>query len=293
MEHSIINWSRDHRAHHRYTDTADDPYSVHRGLFYAHIGWLVFRRDFKDRGHVDISDLMKEPVVVWQHEHYTVVAIFMAYILPCCIGGFWGDWWGGFIYAGIIRAFLVQQSTFCVNSIAHWVGDHTYDDRNSPRDHMLTALITLGEGYHNFHHEFPSDYRNAITWYQYDPTKWMIWLWRQAGLAHNLKMFRQNEIQKGKLQQQQKNLDLRQTELQLTLTEHLPMEWNEYQNEVIKGRSWIAIAGVVHDVAKFVEAHPGGKSLIKGGIGKDATAMFSGGVYNRNLPSLMSPLEVH
>lgn len=56
---------------------------------------------------------------------------------------------------------------------------------------MITALVTLGEGYHNFHHEFPSDYRNAIDWYQYDPTKWSIWIWKQMGLAFNLKQFRQ------------------------------------------------------------------------------------------------------
>jgi stearoyl-CoA desaturase (delta-9 desaturase) len=287
MEHSIINWSRDHRAHHRYTDTAKDPYSVRTGLFHAHIGWLIFRPDPECLGAADISDLMNDPVVVWQHDYYTVIAMSTAYILPCCIGGLWGDWWGGFIYAGVIRAFLVQQSTFCVNSIAHWLGDHTYDDRNSPRDHVFTALITLGEGYHNFHHEFPSDYRNAIAWYQYDPTKWAIWLWKQVGLADNLKEFRRNEIEKGRLQQQQKKLDLALAGLLSTELQQLPvMEWNDYQNEVLKGRSWLTIAGVVHDVGKFVEQHPGGKAMISSGIGKDATAMFNGGVYNRKLPPL-------
>ena len=244
MEHSIINWSRDHRAHHRYTDTDKDPYSVRTGLLYAHIGWLVFRQDPERQGRADISDLINDPIVIWQHNHYTEIAILMAYILPCCIGGIWGDWWGGFVYAGIIRAFLVQQSTFCVNSVAHWLGDQTFDDRNSPRDHAFTALITLGEGYHNFHHEFPSDYRNAIALYQFDPTKWAIWLWKQLGLAHNLKMFCQNEIEKGRLQQQQKKLDLRHAELQLTMLEQLPvMEWDDYQKDVAKGRSWLAIAG--------------------------------------------------
>ena len=169
-----------------------------------------------------------------------------------------------------------------MNSLAHWLGDATYDDRNSPRDHVCTALITLGEGYHNFHHEFPSDYRNAILWYQYDPTKWMIWSWKQVGLAHNLRMFRQNEIEKGKLQQQQKKLDLRLDRLQSSNIDQLPvMGWTEYQDHVHDGRSWIAIAGVVLDVSQFAEKHPGGKSLIESGVGKDATAMFYGGIYNR------------
>ena len=162
---------------------------------------------------------------------------------------------------------------------------------------MFTALITLGEGYHNFHHEFPSDYRNAIAWYQYDPTKWMIWLWRQVGLTHNLKLFSRNEIEKGRLQQRQKKLDETLAELRSAKLQLLPvMEWNEYQDEVLKGRSWLTIAGVVYDVGRFVEEHPGGRSMFYSGIGKDATAMFHGGVYNRKLSPVTacsrSPLTI-
>jgi stearoyl-CoA desaturase (Delta-9 desaturase) len=74
----------------------------------------------------------------------------MSLIVPTLVCGFgWGDWLGGFIYGGILRIFFVQQATFCVNSLAHWLGDQPFDDRNSPRDHVLTALVTLGEGYHN------------------------------------------------------------------------------------------------------------------------------------------------
>jgi stearoyl-CoA desaturase (delta-9 desaturase) len=41
VEGSIRWWSRDHRAHHRYTDTSKDPYSVRKGLLYSHLGWMV------------------------------------------------------------------------------------------------------------------------------------------------------------------------------------------------------------------------------------------------------------
>lgn len=80
------------------------------------------------------------------------------------------------------------QSTFCVNSLAHWLGETPFDDKHTPRDHLVTALVTIGEGYHNFHHQFPMDYRNAIRWYQYDPTKWFIWVCQQLGLASHLKV---------------------------------------------------------------------------------------------------------
>lgn len=159
-------------------------------------------------GRTDISDLNENPVVVWQHKNYVSVVLGMGLVFPAMVAYLaWGDFWGGLVYAGILRIFFVQQATFCVNSLAHWLGDQPFDDRNSPRDHVITALVTLGEGYHNFHHEFPSDYRNAIEWWQYDPTKWFIWINKKIGLAYNLKQFRANEIEKGRVQQQQKKLD--------------------------------------------------------------------------------------
>ncbi|GAQ45560.1 acyl-CoA desaturase [Aspergillus tubingensis] len=273
-------WARLHRSHHRYTDTERDPYSVHKGIFYAHFGWMILKQNPKRFGRTDISDLNADPVVVWQHRHFLKIVILMGLVVPMVVAGLWDDWWGGFVYAGILRIFFVQQATFCVNSLAHWLGEQPFDDRNSPRDHVVTALATMGEGYHNFHHEFPSDYRNAIRWYQYDPTKWAIWCWGQVGLARDLKMFRENEIEKGRVQQLQKKVDRRRAELDwgTPLSELPVMEWEEFV-ERAKSRALIVVAGVVHDVEDFVKEHPGGKAMIQAGVGKDATAMFNGGVY--------------
>ncbi|KAL8737772.1 MAG: hypothetical protein Q9181_001362 [Wetmoreana brouardii] len=255
-----------------------------------HIGWMLMKQNPKGNadklpkriGRTDISDLNEDPVVVWQHRYYLRVVLFMGLIFPMLVCGLgWGDWLGGLIYGGILRIFFVQQATFCVNSLAHWLGDQPFDDRNSPRDHLITALITLGEGYHNFHHEFPSDYRNALEWYQYDPTKWSIWIWKQLGLAFDLKQFKQNEIEKGRLQQQQKKLDQRRSKLDWGVPIHtLPvMEWDDFQDQAKNGRDLVAIAGIVHEVTEFIKEHPGGKAMIKSGLGKDATAMFNGGIY--------------
>lgn len=289
-EDSIVIWTADHRAHHRYTDTDKDPYSVRKGLLYSHMGWLVMKQDPTRRGGVDISDLTADPIVVWQHDHIMELSLFMGYILPCCIGGLgWGDWWGSMIYVGILRVFFVQQASFSVNSLAHWLGEQTFDDKHSPRDHVFTALMSLGEGYHNFHHEFPADYRNAVAWHQYDPTKWLIWGCERVGLAHGLKQFRQNEIDKGRLQQSQKKLDDQQmrldgekSKLQWPIPlEQLPvMEWDGFQEQAIR-RDLVTVAGVVHDVGDFIASHPGGEALIRSRVGRDATAAFNGGIYNR------------
>lgn len=116
------------------------------------------------------------------------------------------------------------QSTWCVNSLAHWLGEAPFDDKNTPRNHFITALATTGEGYHNFHHQFPMDYRNAIHWYQYDPTKWFIWSMGQLGLASQLKTFPDNEVQKGILTMQLKKMHEMQDRLVWPeSTAHLPV----------------------------------------------------------------------
>ncbi|KAJ9319535.1 hypothetical protein DTO271D3_304 [Paecilomyces variotii] len=299
VQGSIRWWSRGHRAHHRYTDTTKDPYSVRKGFWYSHLGWMIMKQNPKSIGRADITDLNKDPIVIWQHRNYIKAVLFMGLIFPTLVCGIsWGDWVGGFIYAGILRATFVQQATFCVNSLAHWLGDQPFDDRNSPRDHVITALVTLGEGYHNFHHEFPSDYRNAIEWWQYDPTKWAIWTWKQLDLAYDLKQFKQNEIEKGRLQQEQKKLDARRSKLDWgTPISQLPIiTWDDFQTESAKadGRALVVIAGVVHDVADFIEEHPGGKAFISSAIGKDATATFNGGVYQHSnaAHNLLSTMRV-
>jgi stearoyl-CoA desaturase (Delta-9 desaturase) len=282
IQGSIRWWSRNHRAHHRYTDTLKDPYSVQKGILYSHMGWMVLKQDPKSIGRVDISDLNHDPIVMFQHRHFVPIALGMAFLFPCLVSGIgWGDWAGGLIYAGILRLFVVQQATFCVNSLAHWLGDQPFDDRNSPRDHVFTALVTLGEGYHNFHHEFPADYRNAIEWHQYDPTKWCIWIWKQVGLASNLKTCRRSIIEKGRVQQMQKKLDQKRAKLDWGIPiEDLPLvEWDEFVQRAKDGECLVNIGGVIHDVTDFVKDHPGGKSLILAGVGKDATGMFNGGIY--------------
>lgn len=201
----------------------------------------------------------------------------------------WNDWYGGFIYAGILRLSAVHQATFSVNSLAHWLGETPFEDRHTPRDHYITAFFTFGEGYHNFHHTFPSDYRNALEWYQFDPTKWLIRFWKYVGLAHDLKQFRASEVEKARLQQTQRTLETMQRDLDVKVKgmdwgiplEGLPvMEWDDFIHaSKVEKRQLVLIAGVVHDVEAFAAEHPGGKALVTASIGKDATASFNGGVY--------------
>ncbi|KAK1227712.1 stearoyl-CoA 9-desaturase [Marasmius sp. AFHP31] len=283
VQGSIKWWSRGHRAHHRYTDTDLDPYNAHKGFWYAHIGWMLVKPRRKP-GVADVSDLSRNPVVKWQHKHYITLLVTMAFLVPTLVAHYgWGDAKGGFIYAGILRLVFVHHSTFCVNSLAHWLGETPFDDKHTPRDHMITAFVTIGEGYHNFHHQFPMDFRNAIKWYQYDPTKWTIWALSQVGLATHLKKFPDNEVSKGQLTMQLKKLKETQDQLQWPSDSNdLPVvTWEVFQKKAAN-RPLVLIAGFIHDLSDFVQEHPGGAHLINKYIGKDATTAFFGGVYDHS-----------
>lgn len=282
LEGSIKWWCGGHRVHHRYTDTEKDPYNANGGFWYAHLGWMLVKPEKK--AYSDISDLSARAIVRFQHKYYLFVGPFMAVVFPTLVAGLlWDDWVGGYFYAGACRLFFVHHSTFCVNSVAHYFGAHTYDDKHSPRDSIFTALITLGEGYHNFHHEFPQDYRNGIRLFDYDPTKWTIKFLNMFGLTSNLKTFPHNEILKGQATMHEKKLNkIKELITYPADPSNLPvMSWEELKKNVEGGKLLTVIQGLVHDVTDFIDDHPGGQAILKGAIGIDATARFLGetGIY--------------
>ena len=109
VEGSIKWWSRGHRAHHRYTDTDLDPYNAHKGLWWSHVGWMLVKPRRKP-GVADVSDLSKNEVVRWQHRWYLYLIIFFGFVFPMLVAGFgWGDFLGGFVYAGAGRLCFVHH----------------------------------------------------------------------------------------------------------------------------------------------------------------------------------------
>lgn len=195
---SALKWGSDHRRHHSKVDSDEDPYSISKGFWYAHMGWLFY----KDSVNQPISapDLKKDWLVDFQDRHYYLIAILMSFGFPTLVGYWMGSPWAGLIFAGFLRVVLTQQSTFLVNSLTHTMGKQTYSDKISARDSLFVAFLTHGEGYHNFHHTFQLDYRNGIRWYQWDPTKWTIRLLWLTGLAQKLKKIPDSEILKARLQ---------------------------------------------------------------------------------------------
>lgn len=182
---SALRWGYDHREHHAFVDTDRDPYSIKKGFWYAHFLWLL-EKPRKIESRV-VADLLRNPLVRFQHRFYAS-SMIVANALPALLIGWWsGDFFGAFLFTWFARLFVVHHFSWFVNSLAHTWGSKTFCEELSAVDNYIVALLTFGEGYHNYHHAYALDYRNGIRWYHYDPTKWLIWSLHKLGLAKNLK----------------------------------------------------------------------------------------------------------
>lgn len=190
---SALSWSNDHRIHHSHVDTDKDPYNINRGFWYAHIGWLFVSDSIPIQKRI-VSDLLKNPRVMFQHNHYkwiflgvngAVFAIGCLFMTPLA----------SFVGCVLLRIFTIHHCTWFINSAAHVWGSRTYSKEQTAADNALLALVTFGEGYHNYHHTIANDYRNGVRWYHFDPTKWLIWTASKVGLASNLRWYNNLRIQ--------------------------------------------------------------------------------------------------
>lgn len=198
FQNSCLKWSADHRRHHTHVDSDEDPYNIKEGFFYAHIGWVLLKEN-KKYENLFPKDLMNDKLVLWQHKYYLPICVFMGLLLPGLIGMIFGSFLQGLAIAGLFRIVFVHHATFFINSLCHIIGGETFSTEHSAKDSWVMAFFTYGEGYHNFHHTFQTDYRNGIKWYHYDPSKWTIWVLSKLGLAHSLKTTASEDIELAKL----------------------------------------------------------------------------------------------
>jgi stearoyl-CoA desaturase (delta-9 desaturase) len=217
FQNSALSWSSDHRLHHRYVDTERDPYSIKKGFWHAHWIWVMESTSHPIQG---VADLQADPLVRWQHRHYFVIGAIVA-LIPAGIGLATHNLWGHVIMGILLRIVLTHHTTFLINSAAHVFGTRPYTEANTARDNGFLAPFTFGEGYHNFHHMWPGDYRNGIRWYQFDLTKWLLVALSWMGLAGKLRRVPDTVIQRAKLAMEEKRLAARLSAVHPTMAEEL------------------------------------------------------------------------
>ncbi|KAK1134884.1 hypothetical protein K0M31_007651 [Melipona bicolor] len=192
LQNDIYEWSRDHRVHHKFTDTDADPHNANRGFFFSHMGWLLLRKHpdvIKKGATVDMTDLERDPIVFWQRKLYLLLVTLFCFVLPVWVPCyFWNETLFNSWNTTLLRYAVSLNATWLVNSAAHIWGYKPYDKNIGPTENKSVAIITLGEGWHNYHHVFPWDYKAAeFGNYNMNITTALIDFCALLGLAYDMK----------------------------------------------------------------------------------------------------------
>ena len=179
---SVIGWALTHAVHHRYSDTDHDPHNRTAGFWYSHMAWVFDNRKFVlPQEEIDRVSLRLSPLVRCHDACSAWLDPLLSLGAPMLIASLWGDAYGGLMVAGALRWCLVLHATFTVNSLAHGIRP---DGTFGPIDSLVVSIITLGEGWHEWHHKYPFDYAAAdssrLLW---NPTKVFIDCCATAGLC--------------------------------------------------------------------------------------------------------------
>mmetsp|Transcript_37689 Transcript_37689/g.52198 ORF Transcript_37689/g.52198 Transcript_37689/m.52198 type:complete len:612 (-) Transcript_37689:95-1930(-) len=190
---SIWHWCRDHRVHHRYSDTDQDPHNSQNGMFYSHVGWLFLKKSqpVVEAGRaIEMGDLKRNRIVMFQKKFYVPLGITLSFIIPTLIPMyFWNESFLVALTLCYIRYAILLNATWCVNSLAHFYGMRPYRPESPTCENFFVALIALGEGWHNYHHAYPWDYSTSElgVMNQFNPSKLLIDALAYFGLTWNRK----------------------------------------------------------------------------------------------------------
>lgn len=203
MEDTPAKWVATHRYHHNHSDEQPDPHSPLVTFLWGHIGWLIIQNP----GVRSISvyqkyapDILRDPFYMKLEKNPWLPGwIYLAHAALFFLAGLAIGWWqDGTAMAGvqfgasllvwgvIVRTVVVWHITWSVNSITHLFGYRNYETGENSRNNWLVALLTVGEGWHNNHHEDPASASVQHRWWEIDITYYEIKLLEKLGLAWNV-----------------------------------------------------------------------------------------------------------
>ncbi len=183
LQKGALWWAAHHRHHHRYSDEPRDVHSpVQRGFYYAHIGWILDPQWDRTRTE-QVKDLARYPELRLLDSNVVMVLVFAALCAATCfLWSFEAMVWGWFV-----STMVLWHATFTINSLAHVWGRRVYETSDTSRNNVWLALLTLGEGWHNNHHYYPTSCAQGFRWYEVDVTYRVLWLLEKVGLVWDLK----------------------------------------------------------------------------------------------------------
>lgn len=192
-QNTLCSWVKNHRLHHKYCDTNADPHNAKRGIIYSHVGWVMMKEHpeyTKKSKQIDLSDILSDPVVIFNEKYFLALQLIFCFILPTIIPVYiWNETWSRAIMSQVfIRYILNLNTVWTINSIAHIHGHRPYNKNIKPADNDLINWLSVGDGYHNYHHVFPWDYRSAeIGISRVNYVTFLIEIFAILGQAYDLK----------------------------------------------------------------------------------------------------------
>ncbi len=178
---SVLWWAAKHRHHHLYSDMANDVHSPrHDGFLYSHVGW-IFARRHAAADLAKVPDLTRYPELRWLHKYEILPAVLLAGLCFLLAG------WSGLVVGFLWSTVFVYHATFCINSLAHVRGSTRYVTGDDSRNNIALALLTMGEGWHNNHHAYPSSVRQGFRWWEVDASWYILKLLAALGLVRDLR----------------------------------------------------------------------------------------------------------
>ncbi|KAG7213575.1 hypothetical protein KM043_002830 [Ampulex compressa] len=202
FQDAAVDWARDHRVHHKYSETNADPHDARRGFFFAHLGWLLCKKrpEVREKGKgIDMTDLKSDPILAFQKKYYIILMPLLCFVIPTIIPVVcWNEtWMNAYFIPAIFRYVFTLNMTWLVNSAAHIFGNHPYDKYINPSQNKGVSIMALGEGWHNYHHVFPWDYKTAeLGNYKFNFTTAFIDFFAKIGWAYDLKSVSQDMVRK-------------------------------------------------------------------------------------------------
>lgn len=195
----LLEWVGRHRMHHQHSDHEGDPHSPHspsrsgvwgrlRGFCHAHVGWALAPEPLDLKRHA--PDLRKSRMLCAVSDLFHLWAA-LGLLLPAAIGYLLSGWPGaltGFLWGGLVRVLLGHHATWSVNSVCHLWGSRPYASGDESRNNPFVGVMSLGEGWHNNHHAFPTSARFGHRWWQVDVGYYMIRVLALLGLAWNVRL---------------------------------------------------------------------------------------------------------
>jgi stearoyl-CoA desaturase (delta-9 desaturase) len=200
VEGPVIGWVTDHRRHHAHTDVDGDPHSPHvgrgdgilaalRGLWHAHVGWLLHDHPTAEGAKKYAPDLLDDRGMRAVNALFIPI-VALGLLVPFALGwALTGKLVGGLtalLWAGLVRVFLVHHLTFSINSICHFFGGRRFATEDESTNVFWLAIPTLGESWHHNHHAFPRSASHGLRWWEIDLGGLLIRAMGRVGLAWNV-----------------------------------------------------------------------------------------------------------